>query len=412
MTYQHGEKDEDEIKEQTISDVSDSEMYDFLDYDMNYLIEDIEGKETLLYADVFANDLSVIEEFVTDAIFATEPAFIISENRGKRLAKVSKWFKPYFGRLGSLYSVCQSEFSFGPRVNLFSSYSQEFCFLHDFSSDPSKPMQCRDGMLFGNRSILADGYNAQIDQLRRDYKAKKISRKIAKRNENAKLNYRNSCTYVNGLFEKYARLAVVRLDVGYGKAITGAVTVEQAMEDYRTFIQKRRGKRSVFGHMLGYVAKLEYSNLKGYHFHLMLFFDGSKVQNHSHYAEEVGKYWRDDVTAGKGTYYNCNRHPNKYKRCGIGRVDHWDSVKRANVLYALSYLTKSEQYVMVKTSKGARTFFMGQPRKQRSKAGRPRVKMAMLPDATVLEAQATFVTTTGTWGDTGSMKGNDRSFRC
>ncbi|VBD54742.1 Uncharacterised protein [Burkholderia pseudomallei] len=93
---------------------------------------------------------------------------------------------------------------------------------------------------------------------------------------------------------------------------------------------------------------------------------------HAYLGEQVGRCWRDDLTEGKGTYYNCNRHPNRYKRCGIGMIYRRDTIKQGNLLYALGYLTKSEQMVAVKTKKGKRTFFRGEMSECKSNVGRSR----------------------------------------
>jgi hypothetical protein len=346
-------------------ELTDAEISSLIDFDMNDPASDLELERGLIFGDIFFDDLLRIDRFVEDAVGTKRPAFEVKDMAGKRVAKCEEWFEPYFPILGALCCSARPQYEYSPKIDLFIFFNRLAWFLHDFSKDPNASMSCAEGSLFGVKTILADGYNDLVLKVREGYKERKINRKISKRNENSRLNYENACRYINGLFDEKRRpLLVIRLDIGYGKDAAEAVTVEQAMADYREFINKRRGKPSVFRHMVGYVAKLEYSSVKRYHFHLMLFFDGSKVRNHSYYGEEVGKYWRDEVTQRRGTYYNCNRHLNRYKRCGIGRVDYRDSVKRRDVLYALSYLTKSEQSVMVKTSKGGRTFFMGQLRKR------------------------------------------------
>lgn len=350
-------------------ELSDAEISTVIDSDMNDPICEAEvNRGALTSGDIFFDDLLRIDRFVGDAVSTERPAFAVKNVLGKRRATCEDWFKPYFPGLGALCCSARPQYEYSPRVGLFLFYERYVWFLREFSTDPNKSMPCGEDVLFGDETILADGYNDLVIKIRDGYKEQKISRKLSKRKENSKENYRNACRYVNGLFDEKRRpLLVVRLDIGYGKDVAGTITVEQAMEDYGNFINKRRSKPSVFRHMVGYVAKLEYSNLKRYHFHLMLFFDGSKVRNHSYYGEAVGKYWRDEVTQGRGTFYNCNRHLNRYKRCGIGHVDYRNSEKRRDVLYALSYLTKSEQFVIVKRIKGARTFFKGQLR-DRTKA--------------------------------------------
>jgi len=364
----------DEFDVNHFDDFSDSALFEAIDCDMNMASEEVDGKEVMIYALDFANDLLIIEDFVRDAVFTTDAAFAIDEHRSRRVATINKWFDRYHRSLTALSSICRPQYQYSPRVELVFSLAREFDFLNDLSRNPNALVGCAEEILNGSRTIVADCYNDLIERLRGEYKKRKIGRKISKRIENAKNNYVDACHYVDWIMARFARIAVVRLDVGYRKEDTVETTLECAMNDYRKLIQKRRGKQSVFGEMVGYVAKLEYSSVKGYHFHFMLFFNGAKKRNHSYLAEQIGTYWRDEVTLGAGTYYNCNRSMNKYKRCGIGLVDHWDAAKRSNLLFALSYLTKSEQYVLVKTKSGQRTFFKGHKRKHSQKGGRPRRK--------------------------------------
>ena len=38
---------------------------------------------------------------------------------------------------------------------------------------------------------------------------------------------------------------------------------------------------------------------------------------------------------GIGTFYNCNFSKDKYRRCGIGTIEHTDTEKIGNLLYAI-----------------------------------------------------------------------------
>lgn len=51
---------------------------------------------------------------------------------------------------------------------------------------------------------------------------------------------------------------------------------------------------------VGYVWKLEYGPEKGYHMHLLVFFDGSMVRKDQALAYLIGKYWSGEHTVPKG----------------------------------------------------------------------------------------------------------------
>jgi hypothetical protein len=200
-----------------------------------------------------------------------------------------------------------------------------------------------------------------------------------RRREQARRHFISAKTYVDDIFARYSRPLVLRIDFGYrdwtkpeNNMISGK-TLDEARRDLARFFNNRRSN-SVFDHMVGYIWKLEEGTTKGYHFHVMFFFDGSKVQQDVYLAKELGKYWQDIVTKREGCFYSCNEHKEKYRRLGIGRIEHDDHEKRGNLLLALAYMTKADQYLRVRAD-SARIFGKGVVKARLSAAGRPRRKL-------------------------------------
>ncbi|CAJ3454415.1 Protein of uncharacterised function (DUF3296) [Burkholderia pseudomallei] len=218
--------------------------------------------------------------------------------------------------------------------------------------------------------------------------------------------------YMDALFERYARLMVIRLDLNYKVAcvseqqileidtelarqaladhgyLYGDTVVEydgletQARfdvavlnEDRKRLFTNKRSKPSLFEHLVGHVWRIEWSRVSGYHLHVAFFFDGSKVQKDGWLADQIGQYWVDAVTKGRGLYHNCNRHKDEYgEYCGIGEVNYYDEPKRENLMRALSYLAKRNQYLYVKPTSKCNLFGTGHMPEEKSTAGRPRKK--------------------------------------
>lgn len=222
-----------------------------------------------------------------------------------------------------------------------------------------------------------------------------------RRREQARRHYLSGKAYIEQLFDRYARLLVLRIDLGYaawpdgtstaGLFNTGAAaaadavanadaepekkvapgkSLPRARSDLAKFLNNRRSN-SIFEHMVGHLWKLEEGETKGYHFHLFAFFDGSKVKQDAHLAKQLGEYWQEAVTKGDGVYYNCNAHKSAYRRLGIGMINHDDAQLRENLLLALAYVTKADQYLRVRAD-AARIFGKGVVKPRLSAAGRPR----------------------------------------
>lgn len=268
---------------------------------------------------------------------------------------------------------------------------------------------------------LTDRYVAEISNdfvstLRAEGTHIGIKRLMRNWQRNADENAKRLTIYINALHDRYARLMVIRLDLMYRQA--ACQDLAQAMqwnellqarnlrervavshgepfddygddlprvdiftvtEDWRHFKDNMRGKPSLFRHMIGYVCSIEFSSTGGHHLHVALIFDGSQVRQHEWLGDLIGQYWVE-VTGGRGYFHNCNR--GSYKYPGTGLIDHHDVEKRGNLMRALMYLAKKDQFVRVKASPKSKTFMTGHlPELPSGRTGRPRTKgMVDLPD--------------------------------
>ncbi len=186
--------------------------------------------------------------------------------------------------------------------------------------------------------------------------------------------------FVDALFEKYSRLLVLRLDVGYSlpylQAQRGTMSSERVKNDLASFL--RAVKRGWLKDSLcGYIWKLEFGPTKQYHYHMMIFLDGSKHQEDIVLGEGLGEVWKNKITGGDGSYFNCNRDKKKYERCGVGMISWDDGQAVSNVKYAGSYLVKLDLLVKPNLPGNERTFGKSSFPKLKSSAGRPRRRSAI-----------------------------------
>jgi len=189
---------------------------------------------------------------------------------------------------------------------------------------------------------------------------------------------KKSCVnYIEQLQNKHSKLLTLRVDFGYMKEYGQEISLDEHKKDVKHLLDNRRGKPSLFENLVGYVMKFEHATEKGPHAHALLLYDGQKVKKDAHLAGKIGEYWEDVITKGRGVAHNCNQK-NDYPRSGLGMIDHTDEAKKSFLINdALFYMLKNEQSIDgVKQTGRERSFVKGVIPKERSAAGRPRLKNA------------------------------------
>lgn len=254
----------------------------------------------------------------------------------------------------------------------------------------------------------AQVFNEFVQYMRQRAKEIKLKSAIANWERNSNGNADRLNAYIPALFEKYGRLVFVRIDLEYKKYALSKAEVNAAADEllamgqgplskredqrgedflpveYRAdigeIVQDRerlmtnlRKKKSIFKDLVGYVIRIECSMRGVYHMHAAFIFGHSMVQQHEWMGEQIGQYWNNDITEGRGHYHNCNR--NNYPNYTVGIVEYHEADRRAALMETLCYLAKKDQFVHVKPSKRGKMFTTGQVPKMREKRlGRPRKK--------------------------------------
>jgi len=199
---------------------------------------------------------------------------------------------------------------------------------------------------------------------------------IYKAQRTANKNREGMMRYIDSLFEHYSRLVVIRLDLYEDGPIMNLNGIEmkywQAKYDFKHLLNNAR-MNSLFDDMVGYIWSLEYGPERGFHYHLIMFFDGSQVRDDVYLAWQIGDYWKVVITDGRGSYWNCNAEKKTYPNLGIGMIHHIDVEKINYLKQAAAYLIKVDHYVRILTPDNGRTFGRGEILPPRtSTVGRPR----------------------------------------
>lgn len=115
-------------------------------------------------------------------------------------------------------------------------------------------------------------------------------------------------------------------------------------------------ERSV--HCRGHLTVLECGLVRGLHFHMLLLMDGSDHCNWVGIGHQIGKYWRDVVTQGMGSYYVPSDQEYMY-RC-VGAVERLDVHADAGLQAVARYFGKIDWVMMHLHPDAGRCFFRSQ----------------------------------------------------
>lgn len=308
--------------------------------------------------------MTIIDEFVQKVLGSDEPAFkhLASQSGRERwyrqawiaphLREVTSAITPYINEQFDVRNVC---------VELFLVACKELEIL-DWATHLTR--------FQGNRDwAQAIASNQLVDTVRRLAKKAPYSSRLWHFHHDWKANLTSCLDYVDGLFKDCSRYTVVRLDLGYKKEFGFDIFTREAKADMtrlvRTmgrakYLKKECKEKQLFANLAGFVWKLEYGTDRLLHFHMYLFFTKKNGAQAGYWAQEIGRYWVDVITHGRGHFDNGNyRWAGKAKE-GIGEVNRDDALKRQNLTEALRYLFKKEQRLpILKADPNFRTFGKG-----------------------------------------------------
>lgn len=202
-----------------------------------------------------------------------------------------------------------------------------------------------------NSNFFSEHANQFVDVMRKEGEKINIKKLVADWKKGPLKNQARLKTYLDRLFDKYARITVIRIDLHLRNGSNSEspspemlcslieteqvrsmisfysgneppkanpslerITLDKIKSEYKRWSDNARNKKSLFRDMVGHVIRYEFSKGAGYHIHAALFFDGSKRQNDEWLGQSIGEYWTK-TTNGQGYFFNCNRK--KYRDSGV-----------------------------------------------------------------------------------------------
>lgn len=346
------------------------EVFDRLDDRINIEEGERDGRKRIVLLHGYKH-LFEIEKFVS----AIEKGWLggfLDETRfysRRRKLRVLYLAKQYYRKLNTWLERYSEIPRYSERVTVFYDVCRELGFVLSPMNYFGKPEEFDDR--YGVR--YADWFNDVIKGISERVKTREFKERERSRRKNAKRNEQNVLAMNEEMYRVRSRWTILVLTLNYKKEYWRWITLDDIQKHRATFFAARRYNKLIRA-VKNYVWTIEQGEKTGFHLHAVLYCS-SKHRRDVWLAQQIGEYWSNVVTEGKGSYWNSNArkafHALRGHGIGTGQIDRRDETKRESLRKNLLYLAKASQYLMIKGAERVRTFDMGRV-PQRLKEGRPR----------------------------------------
>jgi len=175
---------------------------------------------------------------------------------------------------------------------------------------------------------------------------------------NALKNYRAIKAFFDQIAKRRSNLLALRLDTHYGNyPAEKRMDIDRLTKDRLKLIAYARKRFNTA--LLGYVWRMEVGHTRGPHFHFLIFLCGAKHQQDINLCRELGEFWKNVVTNGEGTYFNCNAAKPIYKNQAIGKICTTENEVSAGLSALAAYFSLGDLHVQFKWPDRVRTIGKG-----------------------------------------------------
>jgi hypothetical protein len=346
------------------------EVFDRVDDRINIEEAEIEGKKKAVLHHGYKH-LFAIEKFVNEIENGWLGGFLDDMTfYGKtRKLRVLYLAKEYYRKLNTWLARYSDIPRYSERVTVFYDVCRELGFIgQQFAFGKPDDHDFFDGVRY------ADSFNELIKRVSDRVKSREFKERERWRRKNAERNEENVLEMNEEMYRVRSRWLILVLTLNYKKECRRWITLDEIQKHRDKFFAARRYNNLMEG-IENYVWAIEQGEKTGFHLHVILYYS-AKHQRDVWLAQQVGEYWANVVTEGKGAYWNSNArkafHERRGHGIGTGQIDRKDGLKRESLRKNLLYLAKASQYLMIKGDDRVRTFGMGRvPGKLKS--GRPRI---------------------------------------
>lgn len=211
---------------------------------------------------------------------------------------------------------------------------------------------CRDSLRNG------DIENQLVQLIRAKSTHPEYVARVRRRKEQCTRNFKSASLFLEKAFQTFQKLWFIRLELEYKPAHRQVLNFHVPQKDLTRMWNLCRSKKyePTFGVVVGYIRKLEFTSTKGFYWHLILLLDWSRMESGYPYAKNIGDYWSNQVTRGKGHYRYYESDAPELRAYGVGLIDRDQHLERSLLLMrGIGYLTGKDQYFRP-SFKGLRSF--------------------------------------------------------
>ncbi len=159
-------------------------------------------------------------------------------------------------------------------------------------------------------------------------------------------NTRNGLDFEEEMFINSSRYLILHITASYQKKYRGDVTLNTIQDHRDLFLRHiKEYPNDLLQMVRGIIWKLEEGDRSGLHLHLLIFYSAQRKSDVI-VAQKIGEHWANEVTHGRGDYWNTNANKENLKRwgVGIGQVNRHDNSKRESLqAFIANYMAKANQ---------------------------------------------------------------------
>lgn len=293
---------------------------------------------------------------------------IIRNRNGDISVKTLKLGRSFYWKTGDMLSACKLGRWFAPPIKAFLDTSVELGIVRDssFHADLSNAPYGTSGRTH------AELFNELIVGIRARCRTKEYRAEMRYRSRKERRNRKKAIAFERAMFKQSSRYLMLVLTVSFPSDCRDEITFAD-MRRYRDKFLRDRRMNSLLRNIKGILWKIECGVLSGLHMHLIIFYSAEHRRD-VHITQRLGEYWKNEVTKGKGSYWNSNAYKDRHERhghgIGTGTIDRFDP-KRDALLRNILYLAKADFCLAEKDGDRSHAFGTTQV-KEKKNAGRPR----------------------------------------